>query len=217
AEPDRHAGDDEWREQYGAPESARAEGVASERQRGRRPDGQRQQRAGAGDDDAVDGGPPELGLGQCVLVPAERQSGRRERQDGGRVERRDDDHDRRQRHEPDEQPDEDASDHAAAPARASARVTTARRRNVTTSATAAKAALPGQLKASRARSFTTLAIIFTRPPPSSSGVGRALNVHANTTSDPDTTPGIDSGSVTRQKTLRGGAPRLAAARSEVRS
>src|SRR5262249_25346363 len=130
---------------------------------------------------------------------------------------RDDDHDRRQRHEPDEQPDEDASDHAAAPARASARVTTARRRNVTTSATAAKAALPGQLKASRARSFTTLAIIFTRPPPSSSGVGSALNVHANTTSDPEATPGIDSGSVTRQNTRQGRAPRLAAARSQVRS
>lgn len=57
----------------------------------------------------------------------------------------------------------------------------------------AKAALPGQLKASRARSFTTLAIIFTRPPPSSSGVGNALKVQAKITSDPEAMPGIESG------------------------
>src|SRR6185503_15431191 len=54
--------------------------------------------------------------------------------------------------------------------------------SVSTSATAANAALPGQLNESSARSFTTFAIIFTLPLPSNSGVGNALNVHANTTS-----------------------------------
>jgi hypothetical protein len=88
---------------------------------------------------------------------------------------------------------------------------------VRTSATAANAALPGQLNESSARSFTTFAIIFTLPPPSSSGVGNALNVHANTTSDADAMPGIVSGSVTRRKIRRGEAPRLAAARSYVGS
>ena len=41
----------------------------------------------------------------------------------------------------------------------------------------AKAAPPGQLKASSARSSTTLAIILTRPPPTSAGVGKALADH----------------------------------------
>jgi hypothetical protein len=44
-------------------------------------------------------------------------------------------------------------------------------------------------------------------------VGNADSVHANTMSPPDTMPGRDSGSVTRQNTRAGEAPRLAAARS----
>ena len=73
-------------------------------------------------------------------------------------------------------------------------------------ATTAKAAAPGQLKESRARSFTALAIIFTLPPPSSSGVGNADSVHAKTTREPDTMPGIESGNVTRRKTRARGCP-----------
>ena len=89
--------------------------------------------------------------------------------------------------------------------------------SVSASATTANAAAPGQLKESSARSFTALAIIFTLPPPSSSGVGNAESVQAKTTSEPDTMPGIDSGSVTRRKTRAGVAPRLAAARSSAGS
>ena len=85
--------------------------------------------------------------------------------------------------------------------------------SVSASASMAKAAAPGQLKESSPRSFTTLAIIFTLPPPSSSGVGKAESVQAKTMSPPDTMPGMDSGRVTRRKTRAGRAPRLAAARS----
>ena len=44
-------------------------------------------------------------------------------------------------------------------------------------------------------------------------MGKALKVQAKTTSEPETMPGVESGSVTRQKTRQGRAPRLAAARS----
>ena len=44
-------------------------------------------------------------------------------------------------------------------------------------------------------------------------MANALSVQAKTMTEPDTTPGIESGSVTRRNTRAGLAPRLAAARS----
>src|SRR5262249_5334094 len=111
----------------------------------------------------------------------------------------------------DREPAEEPARHRSS--RPSARLIAASTPSVTARATAAKAALPGQLNESRARSFTTLAIIFTRPPPSSSGVGNALKVQARTTRQPDAIPGMESGSVTRSNTRAGRAPRVAAARS----
>ena len=73
--------------------------------------------------------------------------------------------------------------------RADTRPTAASRASVRASASMAKAAAPGQLNESSPRSRTTLAIIFTLPPPSSSGVGNADSVHAKTMSPPDTMPG----------------------------
>src|SRR5262249_25966792 len=117
----------------------------------------------------------------------------------------------RQRHESQQRQHREAQDHAARSA--DSRPSTASRDSVSASVSIANAAAPGQLKESRPRSFTTLAIIFTLPPPSSSGVGNADSVHAKTMRPPEITPGIESGSVTRRNTRAGEAPRLAAARS----
>ena len=48
-------------------------------------------------------------------------------------------------------------------------------------------------------------------------MAKALVVHANTIRQPEKTPGIERGSVTRQNTRAGPAPRLSAARSSAGS
>src|SRR5918996_183456 len=185
------------------PRAAAAEPSALERQRGEGAHGQRERHGPSGDEQAVHRCPLELGIGQDVLVPAQRDPARRKRQDRRRVERhRDHDHGW-QGHERHEREDDELQDHDDRPA--ARRPITVSRASVSASASMAKAAAPGQLKESRPRSRTTLAIIFTRPPPRSSGVGNADSVHANTMRLPDTTPGIDSGSVTRRNTRAGDA------------
>src|SRR5258705_39155 len=123
------------------------------------------------------------------------------------------DHAGRQGHERGPEENSQPEHHGPRSAIAVSRPTPASKPSVTTSAITANAAPPGQLKESSARSRTTLAIILTRPPPRSSGVAKALRVQAKTITEPDTTPGIESGSVTRRNTRAGLAPRLAAARS----
>src|SRR6266404_5656867 len=177
------------------------------------PAGQAERRRARGDQEAVPHRALELRIGHHVHVPAQREPARGKGQDRGRVERDRHDHDGRQGHEREQEENSQPEHHAPRSAIAVSRPTPASKPSVTTSAITANAAPPGQLKESSARSRTTLAIILTRPPPRSSGVAKALRVQAKTITEPDTTPGIESGSVTRRNTRAGLAPRLAAARS----
>ncbi len=118
-------------------------------------------------------GPLKLRIAERIHVPAQRPARGRKRHDLGRIERGDQHDDGRQGHEAPARPPR-ARRLITRLTRASQRLAPPSRPKVRMSATAAKAALPGQLKASRARSLTTLAIILTRPPPSNSGVAKAL-------------------------------------------
>src|SRR6266498_2620661 len=162
---------------------------------GRRADGQGQGHRPQSDPDAVDGSPLELRIGQRIDVPPPRKARRREGENGRGIERHHDDDNRGQTHEGHEADHRGLEHHAA---RAPARPIPARRAMVMASARRAKAAAPGQLNESSPRSFTTVAIIWTLPPPSRAGVGYAESVHAKTMRLPETMPGRDRGNVTRQ-------------------